>query len=118
MQEVRLLRSLAFDNAARNISARIAIMAITTSNSINVKPPRAGVCRSAEVISSLVCYSTFLIRNSGCHGNGNWMRKKRCETSGVTGIGKLKLPLPSNWLVDTRSQLETLEAMLVVASKM
>jgi hypothetical protein len=29
---------LAFDNAGKSIPARIAMMAITTSNSINVKP--------------------------------------------------------------------------------
>jgi len=33
--------SLALDNAGNNMAARIAIMAMTTSNSIRVKPPRS-----------------------------------------------------------------------------
>jgi hypothetical protein len=35
---MRLARSLAFDKAGNNKAARIAIMAITTSNSIKVNP--------------------------------------------------------------------------------
>ena len=37
MQEIRWDFSLAEDNAGNNIAAKIAIMAMTTSNSINVK---------------------------------------------------------------------------------
>jgi len=38
MQEIRLARSLAFARAGNNIAAKMAIMAITTSNSIKVNP--------------------------------------------------------------------------------
>src|SRR5689334_19757830 len=39
MQGVCLLRAFAFDNAGNNMAARIAMIAITTSSSIKVKPP-------------------------------------------------------------------------------
>ena len=38
-QDVALAFSLARDNAGRSIAARMAMMAITTSSSINVNPP-------------------------------------------------------------------------------
>src|SRR5436190_12297754 len=38
MQVVRIALSLALDNAGKSIAARMAMIAITTSNSINVKP--------------------------------------------------------------------------------
>src|SRR6266576_319645 len=37
-QLMRKARSLAFDNAGNNIAARMAMMAMTTSSSINVNP--------------------------------------------------------------------------------
>src|SRR5882672_4192928 len=44
-QAMALALSLALANAGRSIAARIAMMAITTSNSISVKPPEIGLCR-------------------------------------------------------------------------
>src|SRR6266567_9527157 len=43
-QAMALALSLALANAGRSIAARMAMMAITTSNSINVKPPVVGLC--------------------------------------------------------------------------
>ena len=40
-QEMPCARILAFDNAGNSIAARMAMMAMTTSNSISVKPEKA-----------------------------------------------------------------------------
>src|SRR2546421_1849877 len=52
--------ALAFDRAGSNIAARIAIMAITTNNSIKVNPPEA----SSRLHSRILIRHTILIRFS------------------------------------------------------
>src|SRR5690348_3535597 len=42
--------SFAFASAGNNIAARIAMIAITTSNSINVKPLRQGRCNRMDIV--------------------------------------------------------------------
>src|SRR5258708_37030339 len=75
MQFVRLARSFAFAKAGKSIAARIAIMAMTTSNSISVKPlllaPRRmfrhPAARKGSTARGLVCFDVFI-------GRGTWWR--------------------------------------------
>jgi hypothetical protein len=77
---MRLALSLALDNAGNNRAARIAIIAMTTSNSINVKPPRPALLPRLETpppvrlgsksgVSSTALFANALImvnENLGC----------------------------------------------------
>src|SRR5437870_6589568 len=46
MQEIDVALHLALERAGNNMAAKMAMMAITTSNSIKVKPELSGGCRS------------------------------------------------------------------------
>src|SRR5207249_1161334 len=59
MQAIRLPFSLALDRTGKSIAARIAMIAITTSNSISVKAPQVAF-RSRE----LDCLDRFIRRDS------------------------------------------------------
>ena len=60
MQSICCARNFALDNAGNNIAAKMAIMAITTSNSISVKAHNAGEappCRNS--VDLLIAMSAF-----------------------------------------------------------
>src|SRR5262245_10216296 len=57
MHAVRCAFSLALDNAGSNMAARIAMMAMTTSSSINVNPPARS---SSERDLTFWCRSDFM----------------------------------------------------------
>src|SRR6516162_8403492 len=55
MQLVRMALSLALDNAGNSMAARMAIIAMTTSNSINVNPGRRLRAPRAPPLPGPVC---------------------------------------------------------------
>jgi hypothetical protein len=69
--EIRFARSFALDNAGRSIAARIAMIAMTTSSSIKVKPrAKAGPRARANLSELIMCISR---QSSGrCQGFYAW----------------------------------------------
>src|SRR5947207_670344 len=77
-QPARRARSLALASAGRSIAARMAMIAITTSNSISVKPPAAR-CGFPELETFLVFILRQVMRSGiyqpeehGAVGGNNW----------------------------------------------
>ena len=84
------------------MAARMAMMAMTTSNSIKVKAWR--------VLMFLICFNSFTSPILYCARN----TKKLSDSAGLMVIGRLKLPLPSNVELATTVQLLAGSARLVV----
>src|SRR6185436_6804055 len=87
MQEVCLLLAFAFDKAGNNMAARIAMMAMTTSSSIKVKPAFRSFVRNGGtrlLLSMLVfhnalwCYSLQVV-----FPESNLKRRDRRQCHGI-----------------------------------
>src|SRR2546422_6839656 len=67
MQEIDVALHLALERAGNNMAAKMAMMAITTSNSIKVKPDLPGGCRSPFEPRVFAFMKLFLILASTNH---------------------------------------------------
>src|SRR5437773_10465016 len=67
MQEIDVALHLALERAGNNMAAKMAMMAITTSNSIKVKPELPGGCRSPFEPCVFAFMKLFLILASTNH---------------------------------------------------
>src|SRR6266545_904685 len=116
MHEARFALAFAPDNAGSNSPARMAMMAMTTSSSIRVKPdcgrrafrPNPDLVPSRPFLRTRLpgdCLLSFIVHY------GTRSRKKRCEALGSTPFVTLKLPLLSNVLVSTGVQVVKGSAM-------
>jgi hypothetical protein len=69
MQAIPVAFDLARDNAGSSMPAKIAMMAITTNNSISVKPRRAWTCRQIFMLLGQSCvWNLFSLRPKAPEG--------------------------------------------------